>query len=297
MKSKKIFTGSNTCNYSNSPTSLENRILAYLNQASAELTPRQIAQGIRGKRGSVRVILRKLVNDNRIVQPYSGAYCTKIRYDVIFSPLKAHNIRLSSNVCQDVKSEVIDEKVGDVELHVCFGEQRRKISGWIKCDAGMVYDTCMLALNRWLDIADKKLGFALNDISITTFELNRDHVGHKIDGDIHCITRSNLFGAIERIYEKEDCVRHEYKVMVPSSVAEFEKTLKNGFQLGGGAQNQIETQRSINQLTEAIKYNNSRMVDIEVLVKTMTEKFIALLDQNQQQSTVKPITEVQRGYE
>ena len=61
--------------------------------------------------------------------------------------------------------------------------------------------------------------------SSTTFELNKDSTGVRIDG-VQCITKTDLYGMIERIYQKEEnLVRKEWKVTADVSVNKFEEAI------------------------------------------------------------------------
>jgi predicted transcriptional regulator len=262
---------SNTCDNSYYSLSVEERILKAIDKSELEMAPHEIAKEAHAKRSTVRVILRKLLDKGLIVQPYPGAYCNKITHGMRFVPRMVHNIRLSSFVCQNLKHDVVDERVGSVELHVVFGEERRKVSGWIKCDAGMSYDACMFALNRWFDVAEGRLHFCLSDLKLTCFEVNKDYHGVRVEG-VQCLTRSDLFGMIERFYQKENNVlRQEFKVTKPTSINEFEAHLKNGLDNAEKAQNVFETQREIALVKDALKFNNSRMLDVERLLEQLVK--------------------------
>lgn len=253
---------------------MEERILQVIDQADYELKPYEIAKKAHAKRSTVRVILRKLLDKGLIVQPYDGAYCNKITHGMRFVPRMVHNIRLSSNLCQNVSHWVFDERTGGVDVHVVFGEERRKVSGWIKCDAGMVYDSCMFALNRWFDVVEGKLGFALCDIRLTCFEVNKDYHGVRVEG-VQCLTRSGLFGMIERFYQKENNVlRHEFKVTKPTSINEFEASLKSGCENGEYVQAQFETKKELAGVREALKYNNSRLLSVERLLEALVKNVV-----------------------
>jgi hypothetical protein len=271
-------THSNTCDNSYSSLSVEERILKEIDQAEIELKPIEIARAIHktskptsAQRSSVRVIVRKLLDRGLIVQPYPGTYCNKITHGMRFVPRMVHNIRLSSFVCQNLKHDEIKEVVGGVELMVVFGSERRKVSGWIKCDAGMSYDACMFALNRWFDVAEGKLGFALSDLKLSCFEVNKDYHGVRVEG-VQCLTRSDLFGMIERFYQKENNVlRHEFKVTKPTSINEFESSLKNGVEGAEKAQQVFETKQELGRMKEAMKFNNSRMLDMQRLLEQLVK--------------------------
>ena len=259
----------NTCDNSYSSSSgfsIEERILKVIDESELELAPHEIARKIHAKRSSVRVLLRKLLDRGLILQPYPGTYCNKITYGMRFVPLCVHNVSLRSFVCQDVKHWEVDEVVGGVKIHVCFGSERRKISGYIACDVGgMSHDACLLAVNRWFDLAEHRLGFELNNLELLTFEVNKDYTDVRIDG-VQCVTKKDLYGMIERTYQKEEnLVRKEWKVSEPMSINKFEEALKKGVTDVERAQTVFELKEEIKRNSEALKFNNSRMLSMERL--------------------------------
>jgi hypothetical protein len=246
-----------------------------IDSSEIELRPAEIARKLHapkkptlGQYTTVRTSIRKLLHKGLIIQPYQGAYCNKITYGVRFVPLSVHNISLRSFVCQDLKSWEKDEFIGGVKIHVCFGQERRKVSGYIACDVGgMSHDACLLALNRWFDIVHNHLGFQLNDLQILTFELNKDYHGLRIDG-VQCITRTDLFGMIERVYQKEESlVRKEQKTITPMSVNKFEEAISKGFNEHSNAQANFELKQAVNGNSEALKYTNSRLLGFERILE------------------------------
>ena len=218
----------------------------------------------------MRVVCRKLLEKGLVMQPYPGSYCNKITYGVRFVPLSVHNISLRSFVCQDVKHWEKDEFVGGVKIHVCFGSERRKISGYIACDVGgMSHDACLLALNRWFDVANDRLGFQLNDLEILTFECNKDYHGIRLDG-VQCVTRTDLYGMVERVYQKEEAlVRKERKITKPMSVTKFEEAISKGFSDCEKSQHHFELREEVKRNTDALKFTNSRLLQLERLNEAM----------------------------
>jgi hypothetical protein len=253
--------------------SVEAQVFHVVDSSEIELRPVEIARKIhaphkptRGQCITVRCVLRKLLEKGQVLQPYVGSYCNKITYGVRFVPLCVHNISLRSFVCQDVKSWEKDEFVGGVKIHVCFGSERRKISGYIACDVGgMSHDACLLALHRWFDVVQDHLGWQLNDLEILTFECNKDYHGVRIDG-VQCVTKTDLFGMVERVYQKEEnLVRKERKVTRPMSVTKFEEAISKGFADSEGAQHSFELKREVARNSEALKFTNSRLLQVERL--------------------------------
>ena len=283
-----VTSSCNSCNtsynsYGSLGYSVEDRVLSTIENSEIELTPAEIARKIhapnkpsKGQYTTVRVFCRRLLEKGQIRQPYPGAYCSKITHGVRFEPLSVHNITLRSFVCQDIAHWEKDEVVGGVKIHVCFGAERRKVTGCIACDVGgMSHDACSLALNRWFDLVNSRLGFQLNDLEILTFECNRDYHGIRLDG-AQCITRTDLSGMIDRIYQKEDTlVRAECKVITPLSVNKFEQAIGNfeGFQSG---QQLYEIKREVMRNTEAVKFNNSRLLEVIQQNNALFAEFIRL---------------------
>jgi hypothetical protein len=259
------------------PRGIEALTYQTIEASEIELKPSEIARKIHaprkptaGQYTTVRCACIKLLQKGLVLQPYPGAYCNKITHGVRFYPLSVHNISLRSFVCQDVAHWEKDEFVGGVKIHVCFGAERRKVSGYIACDVGgMSHDACLLALNRWFDLVNDHLGFQLCDLEILTFECNKDYHGIRLDG-IQCITKTDLYGMVERVYQKEEAlIRKERKVTKPISVNRFEQAISKGFADVERAQHSFELKEEVKRNTEALKFANSRLLQLERLNEAM----------------------------
>jgi len=270
----------NRCDNSYSPHSgfsVEERILRLIDESEIELAPYEIARKVHAKRSTVRVILRKLLDRGLILQPYPGAYCNKITYGMRFVPLCVHNVSLRF-FAGTVSHWEKDEVVGGVKIHVCFGQERRKVSGYIACDAGMSHDACLLALDRWFDIVEDRLGRSVVDLELLTFECNKDYYGVRLDG-VQCVTKKDLYGMVERVYQKEEnLVRKEWKVSQPMSVNAFEATLKKGISEHDRVQAAFELREEVKRVSEAVKFANSRLYELEKLSTAMFTALTKLVD-------------------
>ena len=256
--------------------SLDNRVLSLVNDYSIPLFPIQIAELLHANKSSVRGCLRRLVVKGKICQPYSGVYCSKNTYGVRF-PLSVHNVRLSCLVGEDIVHWEKTEMVGRVKVFVCFGSSRRKISGWISCNTGMSKDACLLALNRWIDVAQEKLGRNLEKIEVKGFEFNRDYLGVSLTG-FTCFSVKGLFGFIERVYQKgEDIVRHEVKVNRKVSLTEFDSLLEGGLVAFGGAQAFYYLTKRVEDLTDALKFMNSNSGKLQDQIQAIYDWIIRYL--------------------
>jgi hypothetical protein len=181
----------------------EKRILEVISKSPDAIFPKQIYEQLNMKAGTVKPLLRLMVHKGVIMQPYKGAYCDKITYDVRWHPLGVHNVRLHFLTEEALESWERTEVVGGVTVYVCFGSERRKVSGRISYDPGMNRPACMLAVDRWISIAEDHLGREIKDLVLTTCEVNKDYAGIKIDGSVHCATKKVLKDTLERVYDKE----------------------------------------------------------------------------------------------
>ena len=262
---------------SRSGFSVEERILKLIDESEIELAPYEIARKVHAKRSTVRVILRKLLDRGLILQPYPGAYCNKITYGMRFVPLCVHNVSLRF-FAGTISHWVQDEVVGGVKIHVCFGQERRKVSGYIACDAGMSHDACLLALNRWFDLVEGRLGRPVVDLELLTFECNKDYYGVRIDG-VQCVTKKDLYCMVERVYQKEEnLVRKEWKVSEPMSVNAFEVALKKGINDHDRVQASFELKEEVKRVSEAVKFANSRLYELEKLNTAIFNALTKLVD-------------------
>ena len=265
---------------------LEDLIFQVIDEAEIELKPVEIAQKIYypnkptpGQRSSVRVLCTKLLQRGLVMQPYPGAYCNKITYGMRFYSLRVHNLRFHSHLTFKVKHEVVEEFVEGVKIHVCFGSERRQVTGYIANDVpGMEKATCMFALNRLFDIIEGRLGFELRDLDLTTFELNKDYANVRLDG-VACMTKKTLYGFIERTYQKEEnLVRREVKVSSPMSVNKFEEALDKGLVGLDSVQHFSELSRAVVGVGDALKFTNNRLLQLESLAAGMSKAQFSVLD-------------------
>jgi hypothetical protein len=168
--------------------------------------------------------------------------------------------------------------VGGVAVKVIFGSERKKVSGIISCDEGMSRDACLFAVNRWFELVEGKLGFCLNDLVVTTWELNKDHAGIRIDG-IQCVTKRDLYGMIERTYQKEEnLVRKEWKVSTPMSLNKFEEAVSKGLAGIEKAQDIKDLRDEVRGMWEALKFNNSHMLELGRFVEAVSKSQISMVE-------------------
>ena len=307
-------TSSNTCCNSLASSDrlwgIERRVYHVIDASEVELKPCEIARIIHsgkkpkeitpGQYTTVRVACRKLLDKGLVVQPYSGSYCNKITHGVRFVPLCVHNVRLLAKVCQNLEHWETDEFVGGVKIHVCFGRERKQVTGYIACDVGgMSHDACLLALNRWFEIVEGKLGYCLQDLVLQTVEFNKDYHGVRIDG-FQCVTKKDLYGIIDRTYQKEeDVIRRERKLSQPMSLNKFEQEIHRQLDDIGKSQADFELKEEVRLLKEAMKFSNGRQLEQERLLEAMynvIRKSSGVLAVENLEATAKAIAESVKAF-
>jgi hypothetical protein len=117
-------------------------------------------------------------------------------------------------------------------------------------------DTALFAVHRFIDIVEHRTEKPVENLVVKTLEANRDYSGVRLDG-VQCVTKTGLFGVIERIYQKEpNLVRHEFKISKPVSLDEFSALVQGGAASYNIQQGQFMLVQEVKLLTEAVKFQN-----------------------------------------
>jgi hypothetical protein len=252
----------------------EQKILSVVSKASESITPKEICDQLNMKSGTVKPVLRVMLHKGVLLQPFKGAYCDRITYDVRWHPLLVHNVRLHFRVVERLVHWECLENVGGVDVFVCFGSERNTVSGRLSYDRGMNRPACMLAIDRWISIAEKRLGHEIGDLVLTTCEVNKDYAGLKIDGGVHCATKKVLKDVLERIYEKEEGVRHEYRLMKNMTLTQFDQIFDKGLDQILGVANNLDNQKELSELRQAQVFMNRRMLETQCSVQAIEKKIV-----------------------
>lgn len=241
---------------------LRDKILKVVDECEEEITPIAIARRFKGNPSSVRVFLRRLLEQGRVLQPYPGAYCNERIHGVRFLPLRVHNLCFTVEGAGVVEHWEWGESVGVVGLKVVFGTERDKVSCFVSCDVGMDRNTCLFALEKCIGVIETKLGHVVEDVVVRTFEANKDYSGARLDG-VHCLTVKGLFDVVERVYQKEaNLVRHELKVSRPTGLEAFIGLLQGGVTQYNANQATFILTQKVNELIEAVKSNNGQVLNL-----------------------------------
>jgi hypothetical protein len=261
----------NTCCNSYYP-SLEERVLQFIENSEIETTPLAIASNLHSNRSSVRVILRRLLEKGKIVQPYQGSYSNKIIHGMRFAPLRIHNILLTVEHVDVSSHWKWSDTIGDCCLSVVFGSERGKVSCRVCCDKGLDRNACLMTVKRCVEVIENRLGHAVENVVVKTFEANKDYGGVRLDG-VTCLTVKGLYDVIERVYQKEEnVVRQEFKVTTPIELRNFEGLLQGGLGQYNMTQVNFEMVQEIRRLTEGQKTLNTHVGELTKILQALYER-------------------------
>jgi hypothetical protein len=106
----------------------------------------------------------------------------------------------------------------------------------------------MLAVDRWIAICEKRLGREVKDLVLTTCEVNRDYDGCRLDGEVHCVSKKVFKDTLERVYQREDAVRHEFRLMKNMTLTQFDMIFNQGLDSVIGVQTVYDNSRELAEL-------------------------------------------------
>ena len=262
------------------PRSKIDLIQECLESSEIELFPSQIAQKLRLNISTVKTYLRRLAAEGKVIQPYRGAYCNRVTYGVMFVPIRVHNVILSLDGAWlgELKVPDVVEFTGDVKVGLLFGCERRKVTFRLSCDAGMDRRALLFALHRGYDLYERYSKQPVRDIVVSTFEMNRDFHGVRLDRVVGTYTRQCFEEFLDRVYQKEeDIVRGEMKISREMKVEEVLSLLHGGVPALELTQGVFLLKQSVERLVDAIKFHNQQLQEIKLKIEGLEEKRNAAL--------------------
>lgn len=247
-----------SCNIYGGFPSKQKRILKVLRESERPLKPKEIAFLSKINHSTTRSYLRRLFERSQVTQPYSGSYVAK-PLDIMGVGIKplVHNLVLSVNWFIGVNATPKFEAwFGAVKLRVLFGTKRKRITGFVSCDAGMDFDKVCFVIDKFRQVVWDRVGLRVRDdmIRVVSCELNEDNHSIRLDG-VNCVTVKDFRGYLERIYNKDGGVRSEIKVK-PQSLEQMMVLLKGGMTSYQILQGVGFLHQSIKELIEVTKQNN-----------------------------------------
>lgn len=238
------------------------KVLKCIEETERELTPKEIAEKTHVNHSSVRIYCRRLLQRGKIAQPWPGAYCSIPIHGMVIAPLRTHNLLFTADTPWLNVSDDVVEYTGAVKVRIQYGLKRKKITVRISCDQGMDRHAVNFAVNRALKLIEKKVGRSLDNLVLKTFEVNRDFEGVRLDG-AQCLTKKGLFDVIERVYQKGDAVRAEWKVSDRLTLDEFVGLLRGGTTQYNLVQGLFMLVKKLDALVDVVKFQNREILELK----------------------------------
>ena len=238
-------------------------IVEILQREQRPLTPKEIVWISKAdsrfgaiNHNTVKVYCRQLLMSNKIYQPIHGYYeVTENRYGVLgVSEVRVHDVRLVWDVGLRGCLGEVHEVVGGVKVDCQFGSVRGKVSATVACDEGMDFHTVCFAVDLVRRFAWEKAGVNL-DVHVCSVccEFNEDFKHVRLDG-VRCATVQSFLGDLERVYQKQDCVRSEIKVE-ETSLEGMYALLKGGVSSYNILQSQFLLMKKLDRIAFLLEQN------------------------------------------
>lgn len=198
------------------------------------LSPKNISFYTKINTNTIKSILEKLeqkgiVKRNENIRGLYHLVEQTLHGGILDYNLQNINLTYESNKIE-IKEEIIESNSVDniIKFRFNIGKGTKKASMNISTDYSVNFSSLCIIGKLFQELVYKHCNIypALEDITLATIEINKDDYSLRLDG-LTCI-RLNTLLAEFKIYQKENCVREEYKIKVPITFDTINKLLRNG---------------------------------------------------------------------
>lgn len=200
-----------------------------------------ISEKARVKFSTARGALRKLLRQKRVFQQYPRSPYSSKPFNIPRSGVAEHiqAYRVCLPRVQDLVLVAVGlsvprglpdlvYSVGDVEFKVVFGWKRGKVSAVIRCDDGLSCRELRFVVRDFKRRVGDVLGCVPEfNVDATRYEFLKDYLGVRLEG-LKAITLTSFMGLMEKLYQKEKCLRHEVRSHVPVPVETLQGLMQGG---------------------------------------------------------------------
>jgi len=194
------------------------KILSVLEKNPEGLFPKPVARYAGLNPSTVRSYLRELEDEGK-VENEGGIYSVIEENHEGEIPLpNIHNMRVEVDIPEEVEVEHKEEEYEFpfAEMSIEVGETNHRATGVISAEPPVSLNVGYLLTKTFADEVQRLVGFEVDyeeEVTINSCEFNKDHFGVRLDG-ANCITFRDLYeGVEEKLYNKEDKVRHEVRLL------------------------------------------------------------------------------------
>jgi len=255
-------------NYRLSLTDPEQKIMETIDSSELPLTPKEIADKTEINHNSVKVYLRSLKKRNFVVQPFRGEYVSAKKVLTFDGSIggrvtefpRVHALRLKFKDALNRNGLVKQLDYGVCSVTIVIGTNG-VANVLVDCHKGVSLD--YTAFRLLIASLRYELNVPANgDVEVTSFELNIDHAGLRLDG-VQALTLKAFDGSFERLYNKRrNLLRSEVKAVGSTSPESVYQLLKGGVGPYNIMQGLALLVNEIRQEREAQKFTNRILSDL-----------------------------------
>jgi hypothetical protein len=237
-------------------------------------------------RKALRTLLRQN-HQNQVFQEYPrGPYSTKRRNVPTYGVAghigayglclpRVQNLRLVvEGLCVGCGLPVLDWSVGDVRFEVVFGGKRGKVSATVSCDDGLSYrELCFVILEFKRRVCEVLGSVPDFRVEAESYEFLKDYLGFRLDG-LKAVTLTSFMGLMEKIYQKENCLRHEVRSSVPVPVETLQALLLGGVSAATDRQYHFIIAERLERVVAELREDKAVSLTLVPLIKDLYDRYV-----------------------
>lgn len=238
------------------------------------LFPKMLSKASKINYSTVKVYLRDMLKKGLVKQNFKNGPYTVIKpiHGNIY--YKYHNIYFSFQF-KDIEITPHKEKVQieNIKLIIYFGSKTKKVTCNVSSKEPLNLRELVLVKNLFEQKVKEKLGIQeLPVLMIKSIEFNNDLQGIRMDG-INAVTWNDFKGVLEKVYNKEDKLRHEFKVSLPVEAESIIHLLRQGLDSYELLKNYNSLDERLGRLEEVNKRIFRELTIISKLIKFNQQKY------------------------
>ncbi|MDD5418144.1 MAG: hypothetical protein PHW96_04670 [Candidatus Nanoarchaeia archaeon] len=207
---------------------LKDRILEAVRLYPEGATPKFISNTLKLNHSTVRAYMRDMFRRGILKQNYKYGFYSVIKTIHGITNYNIHNIYLTYTFT-DINLTTSHKKIrfDNIKLKLYFGKKSKKATCSVSSDKPLSLREFLMAKYVFESEVKKELNIDyLPELYVKSVEINEDFRGVRMEG-INAVTWTNFIGMLEKVYNKKEKVRKEYKVSVPMKADVLVSVLRN----------------------------------------------------------------------
>ncbi len=252
------------------------KILSIVERHPEGIPPKEIAKLSGLNPSTVRNYCPKLLNKGKL-ENQNGYYSTTKQHHR-GKLVRFHNVVVLANVPEEVSVSHDKESFdfGSAGLCVEVGETHHRVTGRVDAEPPVTLDAFRCLLHLFCEKVERKVGWRpdFRDLVVRSVEANVDYLRIRYDADKVITVRDVVSGIEEKVYEKGDRVREEFRATrLNCSADTFLRSIEKGVAVSGvlsRLDSLEDSQESIHEDYLKVSNGYERMVR---LMKELLKKF------------------------